>query len=299
MNINSMTNIIYLIIHILFALGLFISIKFISIKGLDKYLAITVNYAFAMVFTGIDLFLSDGIPDYSSKLILPSLFVGVLFVASFVAMTFSAQRAGIGLTTAFSKMSVIIPVSIGVLYLGQEDGLFLKIGGIIIALTSFYLILYKRSERRIKGAFKLPLIVFFLSASIDSSMELTKTFIISESSEGELFLFGVFITAAICGTVAYIISRKRVRVSHDNGSNLHKTLIYGSLLGLFNFLTSKMVLVNVGLMGGSVVFPVHNASVVMFTSLIGVYFFKERFTRRQWYGVLFAIVSVFMIASTL
>jgi drug/metabolite transporter (DMT)-like permease len=278
---------------------MFISLKLISIKGLDKYLAITVNYAFAMLFTGIDLFLSDGIPEYSSKLILPSLFVGLLFVTSFVAMTFSAERAGIGLTTAFNKMSVIIPVSIGVLYLGQEDGLFLKITGILIALTSFYLILYKRSEKRVKGALTLPLIVFLLSGAIDSSMELTNTFIISESSEGELFLFGVFVTAAICGAVAYIVSKRGERELNEKGSNLPKTFIFGSLLGLFNFLTSKMILVNVGLMGGSVVFPVHNASVVMLTSLIGVYFFKERFSKRQWFGVLLAIVSVFMIASTL
>jgi multidrug transporter EmrE-like cation transporter len=60
-----------------------------------------------------------------------------------------------------------------------------------------------------------------------------------------------------------------------------------------------MILVNVGLMGGSVVFPVHNASVVMLTALIGMFFFKEKFTARQWSGVILAIISVIIIAGTI
>ena len=79
----------------------------------------------------------------------------------------------------------------------------------------------------------------------------------------------------------------------------YDTILLGAALGLFNFLTSKMLLINVGRMGGSVVFPVHNASVVMLTALIGVFFFKESFSKRQWMGVLLAVVAVFMIASTL
>lgn len=78
-----------------------------------------------------------------------------------------------------------------------------------------------------------------------------------------------------------------------------KTLIFGSMLGLFNALTSKMILINVGNLGGSVVYPIHNASVVAFTALIGVYFFKESFTKKQWIGILMAIIGVSFIASTL
>jgi multidrug transporter EmrE-like cation transporter len=52
-------------------------------------------------------------------------------------------------------------------------------------------------------------------------------------------------------------------------------------------------------MGGSVVFPVHNASVVMLTALSGVLFFKEKFSKRQWLGVAIAIISVILIATTI
>ncbi|MBP1671840.1 MAG: hypothetical protein H6Q22_1412, partial [Bacteroidetes bacterium] len=75
--------------------------------------------------------------------------------------------------------------------------------------------------------------------------------------------------------------------------------LWGAIMGIFNFLVSKMILINVGLMGGSVVFPVHNAAVVSLTALIGVLFFKEKFSAKQWAGVALAVISVIMIAGTL
>ena len=107
---------------------------------------------------------------------------------------------------------------------------------------------------------------------------------------------GIFATASLLGIVTILFDLKKNR----NTSELSfKPLIWGSVMGIFNFLVSKMILVNVGLMGGSVVFPVHNASVVMLTALAGVLFFKEHITKKQWIGVVVAIVSVLMIAVTI
>ncbi|MDO9679818.1 MAG: DMT family transporter [Bacteroidales bacterium] len=291
-----MQNIIYLIIHILFAIGMFISLKVVNVKKVNKFQAIAVNYFVAMIFTLGDLIFGDVDIIFPSKLIVPSLIVGTLFVTSFIVMTYSTQKVGIGLTTALNKMSVVLPVSVGILYLGQNSGLFLKVAGIILALASFVLILYKKSEKRVKGAFILPAMVFILSGMIDTSMELTNNFALSKDGERELFLLGIFITAFLLSALSALVTGKSK--SQEIGFGL-KTIAYGSILGLFNFLTSKMILVNVARMGGSVVFPIHNASVVMITALIGVLFFKEVFTRKQWIGVILAIIAVFIIANTM
>lgn len=291
-----MQNIIYLIIHILFAIGMFISLKMVNVKKLNKYQAIAVNYFVAMLFTLADLIVAGNSLIFPVKLISPSLIVGTLFVTSFIVMTYSTQKVGIGLTTALNKMSVVIPVSVGILYLGQNSGLFFKIGGITLALISFFLILYKKSEKRVKGAIILPSLVFILSGMIDTSMELTNSLVISENGERELFLLGVFIVAFLLSAVSAVIPAKK---SKDEIGFGIKTITYGTVLGLFNFLVSKMILVNVARMGGSVVFPIHNASVVMLTALAGVYLFHEKFSRKQWVGVILAILAVFIIANTI
>ncbi|PKO98242.1 MAG: hypothetical protein CVU13_11100 [Bacteroidetes bacterium HGW-Bacteroidetes-8] len=296
MNIIVMQNIIYLIIHILFALGLFISLKLINVKNLNKFQTISVNYLIAVVFTLTDLAFTNSEWEYSTKLIIPSFTVGLLFITSFVVIIYSTQKVGIGLTTSLNKMSVVIPVTVGVIYLGQNSDILFKIGGIILALISFFLILYKKPAERVKGAFILPFLVFLLPGINDTSMELTKTYIISDPADGELFLFGVFLTALFFSIILVFADFKK---RTNKVAFRYETLLFGGALGLFNFLTSKMLLINVGRMGGSIVFPVHNASVVMLTALIGVFFFKESFSKRQWLGVLLAIVAVFMIASTL
>jgi len=296
MNIEDMQNIIYLIIHILFALGLFISLKFINIRNINKFQAIAVNYAVAFTLTTSSFIVKGADIQYDTKLLIPSLIVGALFVSSFVAMTICTKRVGIGLTTSLNKMSVVIPVTMGIIFLGQRDDLLIKSAGIVLALISFFLILYKKSDERSNGGILLPLLVFLLPGLIDSSMELTKTLIITGSGESEMFLSGVFSTALILSLILVIKDRRKGGIKE---TIKFEAILFGGALGMFNFLTSKMLLINVGLMGGSVVFPVHNASVVMLTALAGLIFFGERFSRRQWFGVILAIISVFTIAATL
>jgi drug/metabolite transporter (DMT)-like permease len=292
-------NIIYLIIHILFALGMFISLKIINIKGLNKFQAITINYLIALIFTLITYkYPISTITDYySTNLILASLWVGVLFIISFILMIFSTERAGIGLTTALNKMAVVIPVSVGIVYLGQHDNIPFKIVGIALALASFVLILYKKEAGKKKlSSLLLPLSVFLVSGLIDTSMELTNTILITQKFEIELFLMGIFATASIIGIVTIILDKLWIKTKEKFSYN---TMLWGAIMGIFNFLVSKMILINVGLMGGSVVFPVHNAAVVSLTALIGFLFFKEKFSAKQWAGVALAVISVIMIAGTI
>lgn len=278
---------------------MFISLKIINIKGLNKFLAITINYVIALIFTLITYkYPISTITDYySTNLILASLWVGVLFIVSFILMIFSTERAGIGLTTALNKMAVVIPVSVGIVYLGQHDNITFKLVGIALALASFVLILYKKeTEKKKLSALLLPLSVFLVSGLIDTSMELTNTILITQKFEIELFLMGIFATASIIGIVTIVLDKFWIKTKEKFSYN---TILWGAIMGVFNFLVSKMILINVGLMGGSVVFPVHNAAVVSLTALIGVLFFKEKFSAKQWAGVALAVISVIMIAGTL
>lgn len=50
-----MQNVIYLIINILFALGMFISFKLVDIKGLNRYQTIFINYIIAITLTITDM----------------------------------------------------------------------------------------------------------------------------------------------------------------------------------------------------------------------------------------------------
>lgn len=275
------------------------SLKIVNIKGLNKFQAITVNYIVALILTTLvyDNPISTIPQLYGTNLILASLWVGTMFIISFILMIFSTEKAGIGITTALNKMAVVIPVVVGLVYLGQQDNIAVKIIGIVLALISFGLILYKKkAEKRKLSALLLPASVFLVSGLIDTSMELTNKLVILKPYEVELFLMGVFVTSSLLGLATIFMDKVWFKTKEKFSFN---TILWGSIMGIFNFLVSKMILLNVGLMGGSVVFPVHNASVVMFTALIGVVFFKEKFSAKQWIGVALAVISVVLIAGTI
>ncbi len=278
---------------------MFISLKIINIKGLNKFQAITLNYIVALILTSITYKypISTITHLYSTNLILSSIWVGVLFIVSFILMIFSTEKVGIGLTTALNKMAVVIPVSVGIIYLGQHENIPFKLVGIALALASFVLILYKKEKEKVKlSSLLLPASVFLVSGLIDASMEVTNKLIITKDFEVELFLMGIFAIASFIGFLTIALDKVWIKTKEKFS---FKTLLWGSIMGIFNFLVSKMILVNVGLMGGSVVFPVHNAAVVSLTALIGVLFFKEKFSLKQWAGVALAVISVIMIAGTI
>ena len=292
-------NLFYLIIHIIFAIGMFLSLKVVNSKNINKYQAITINYIIAFVLTALFYGkpLSFAISSMSQPLMIASLWVGFLFIFSFILMSFSTIKAGIGITTALNKMSVVIPVLVGMLYLNQTDELLLKIAGIILAVISFVLILFNSKDDKVGlKALYLPLSVFLVSGLIDTSMEIVNKKLINPDTPQEIFLLGIFATASIIGVISILFDLFK---KGNNSKLTMKPILWGTVMGIFNFLVSKMILVNVGLMGGSVVFPVHNASVVMITALSGVIFFKEKFTKRQWSGVGVAIISVVLIATTI
>jgi drug/metabolite transporter (DMT)-like permease len=298
---------IYLIIHILFSLGMFISLKLISEKRADRTLSILVNYVIASILTYADLELSYIDWWFSAKLIFPAVIVALLFVVTFFIMSLSAEKAGIGITTALNKMSVLIPVVVGIIFLGQDSDLLFKLGGLFLSIIAFAFIFHNNAVEKAKGYFVLPVMVFVLSGFIDTSMELSHKFYVEQEYEREVFLLALFLFAIFFSFLALLI-QGIFYSKNDAGERKYKgtlkdkwipVLKYGSLLGIFNFLTSKMILVNVGALGGSFVYPIHNSSVVVLTALTGFLFFRERLSARQWFGLVLAAAGVSLIASAI
>lgn len=291
-----MMEFISLIIQILFVAGIFITIKVTDYKGENLFIVVCANYFVATVsgFFEIDYSLPF-IPHFSNiQLILAALFTGALFILNFILIFHSTRKAGIGITTVLNKTSLIIPVMVGLIVLGQTTQLPMKLIGLVIAILSFVFIFYKKGGSKVApGDFILPVSVFIGSGLADTSMELSQRFVLEGGNSSPVFLIYLFGSAFIISILLVIKDIRR------GGKFRMVALLYGIALGLFNYLASKMLLINVALVGGAVVFPVVNASVVALTAVIGVLFFKERISKRQWTGIVLAIVAVAIIASTI
>ena len=160
---------IYLILAIVFSTSIVISFKLFARYSIDNLQAITVNYLFAAIL-GLLMYKGDlSLSDIPSSPWLPfSGIIGITFITVFFVFALSAQKAGIAVTSVSSKMSVVIPVSIGIMAYGELLTT-VKLAGIIASLLAFYLTF--RKKEKVKADWRiliLPVLLFLGNGANDT-----------------------------------------------------------------------------------------------------------------------------------
>jgi len=134
---------------------------------IDNLQAIIVNYFVACLlgFALLNNFKKNS--EIHEQLWFPfALIVGFFLMYAFIIFALSSQKAGISITAVSSKMSVIIPVSIGI-YIYKDPFSILKGIGIILALTAFYFTFKKDKKSEInKKYIWLPVLLFIGTGTV-------------------------------------------------------------------------------------------------------------------------------------
>lgn len=226
-----------------------------------------------------------------SKWLLGAIVLAFLFIAVFNVMAITAQRNGISVVSVASKMSVIIPVVFGIYAYNEGVGA-QKIIGIILALIAVYLtsVRPKTTSNLAKGLL-FPILLFFGSGIIDTSIKYIETTYISEN--------GIPIFSATIFAFAFIIgSSILIYRSFKKSRNIpFKTIIAGSALGIVNYYSMCYLLkaLNHESLESSTLFTVNNVAIVMISTLLGLLAFKESISKTNWFGILLAIVSIVLV----
>ncbi|MFN3557246.1 MAG: hypothetical protein ACK4VN_14900 [Bacteroidales bacterium] len=281
----------YLLAAIFFSSCIILTFRLFSVWKIDNLQAITANYLIAAMLS----FATFSQPfDFLSIPAKPwfgwSLLNGVFFIVVFAVFARSAQKAGVAITAVASKMSVMIPVGIGILIYGDQIGL-LKLMGILFAFPAFYLI-FRKKEKPLEvssHSVALPLILFLGTGTNDSIMKHAQKFHVG--NEYLLFLGTIFSISLLIGLglMAYQLYR------HDRQITL-KNILAGFALGFFNYASTYYFLRSLSVFESSVFFPVFNVSIVSMGALIGLLIFKERLWWKNWLGIGFAIITILLIA---
>ncbi len=281
---------IYLILAIVFSTSIVISFKLFARYSIDNLQAITVNYLFAAIL-GLLMYKGDlSLSDIPSSPWLPfSGIIGITFITVFFVFALSAQKAGIAVTSVSSKMSVVIPVSIGIMAYGELLTT-VKLAGIIASLLAFYLTF--RKKEKVKADWRiliLPVLLFLGNGANDTLTKHAQLFYVGDDTL--LFLSGVFVSSMIIGSAMMLIRKIR------NPRPLAlRSVIAGLWLGFLNFFSSYYFLLGLGIYESSVFFPIFNVSIVGLSALTGFFFFRERLTPINWIGIALALVAILLIA---
>lgn len=280
----------YLILAIVFSTGIVISFKYFSRFNIDNLQAITFNYLVASAM-GFLIY-----PETYTFIELPqkdwfiiSCFIGVVFIMVFFVFALSAQKAGVAITAVTSKMSVVIPVSIGIIAYGDNMNL-LKVTGILLSLLAFYLIFKTKEKQKVDKRFLLlPVLLFLGNGTNDTFTKHATMFYVGD--ESMLFLANVFLVSLLAGLIILIYSAYRKPLVFSS-----RNLLAGAWLGFLNFGSSYFFLLGVGIFDSSVFFPVFNVSIVSASALAGLFLFREKLSWVNWSGILLALCAILLIS---
>jgi drug/metabolite transporter (DMT)-like permease len=284
--------VIYLLLSILFNVVLFIIIKLFAKFNIDALQALVVNYFIAF---GVGLFFLDTF--FSPQIIISqewfkgSILLGFIFISTFYVTTITSQRNGLSVASVASKMSVIIPIILGVFLYDETLGS-VKILGIIIALIAVYFT-SKKETGEIQQASNLvfPILVFIGAGTIDSSLKYLQTFHVPSNQIG-LFSSVTFFCAFSVGILILVFLSLKGKIKFAG-----RNILGGIALGLPNFFSLYYLvkMLEAKAFESATLFTIHNIAIVLVSTFVGILFFKERISMRNALGIGLALFALFLV----
>ncbi|TCC85782.1 EamA family transporter [Pedobacter hiemivivus] len=252
--------------------------------------AVTWNYLFAIVLSLI--FYKPSLTDLVSAPI-DGVYIalGVLLPIVFLFLAGSVRNIGIVKTDIAQRLSLFIPL-LAAYFLFNEHFSTLKIVGLSIAIVAILFTLYKKTAQKNEGLNWLyPIFVFIGFGIIDI---LFKKVAQIKSIPYTSSLIVIFILAFIISLIyifyLWLVKKEKLQLIN---------FICGCILGFFNFFNILFYLKAHRAMADnpSVVFAAMNIGVIIVGSLVGIFIFKEKLNKLNYWGLFLALVAIILITN--
>jgi drug/metabolite transporter (DMT)-like permease len=276
---------ISLIISILCSVSVGVLFKYIKAKTQVNIFLITINYLCAIFATYICFrpeidFSHVAYNSYTISL-------SVLLPLVFILLSLSIHHSGIIKTDIAQRISLVIPVACSYWIFNETIPAFRWIGIITGFIALFFILNKGRSSNRTNPVY---LVLVFLGYGIIDV--LFKEVALQRSIPYTIALFhifcGCFIFASLITVVSFIKKKMVIQIS---------TVLYGLLLGLFNFLNIYFYLKahQAFAKTPTTVFASMNFGVILVGTLIGAFYFKEKLSKKNMLGLVLAVIAIILV----
>ncbi|MEN9988697.1 MAG: hypothetical protein RLZZ585_1736 [Bacteroidota bacterium] len=281
-----------LLFAILFSSFIFVLFKLFPRFQIDTFQAIVVNY-FVAFLCGYLFF-----PFHLSKLVSVDLFwfmntvsASILFIGLFLIMGISSQRNGLSSTSVAVKMSMALSV-LGMMISYSEEIQWLKIAGIVLAIAGVIGMTIQPTSQKNEVSSAWMLIVLFVgSGLLDFLLNYIQHHVLIENETAffTAFAFGMAGVIGVC-IALFLWIQGKLKPSLRN-------LLAGILLGVPNFFSIYFLMKAYHVLpwSGSSILAVINVSIVVIASIIGLFFFQEKWTKNKIIGFISALISILFL----
>ncbi len=290
---------IYLLASIVLNSYLTLYFKLLERLKLSSFQVIVVNY-FTCVATGIVV--NGSVPDYSNvsgEAWFPwAVIMGLSFISIFNIIAFTARKIGVAVASVANKLSLVIPFLFSIGLYGEKPSL-LQIAGIILALVAvvFTCLPDKRIEATRSPDMKFltlvfPILLFVGSGLLDTMIKYVEHHFLNGENNND-YLVTAFLSAGTTGLLLWIFLALKGKIRFDK-----RVIIAGIVLGIPNYFSILVLIEALKIFSGKsgIIIPVNNMGIVLFSTLVARFLFKEKLSLLNWAGIALSLLAITMIA---
>lgn len=276
---------IYLIIGILCSALISIILRTSEKHISNKMVMFASNYIICVICSLF--FMKDNPISYTGSYFYITLFLGfisgILYLVSFLFTKANMDHNGLVLTSTFTKLGVLIPTLMAI-FIFKEIPSLIQIIGISVSILAIIMIHFEKDSIN-EGNKKLWLILLLIMCGIvDSLTNVFKQY--GHIDYENMYLMLTFLTAFI---LAFILS-------FTNKNKLSKNdIIFGILIGLPNYFSSKLVLMALDTLDAIVVYPVYSVGTLVTITIAGLVLFKEQLSRKKLFAIIMITISLCLL----
>ncbi len=291
--------IIYLVGSIVLTSYLLLSFKVCGKLNIPVFPAIVFNYMTCVITGSI---VNGGFPIQWAAIKTPwfqwAMIMGVLFIISFNLIGITAQKLGVAVASVANKLSLIIPVILSII-LYQEQVVGWEIVGIALALLAVIFTCFPQNNLAEHGIkipmlqkILLPTLVFIGSGFLDALINHVQQSYVTKATNNA-FLISGFFSAACIGIIVLLYQ-------YWKGQLVFKfnQVLAGICIGIPNYF-SIWCLVQFpqdSPWETSASLPVNNMGIVLFSTLVAAFLFKEKLSKINWIGIGLSAIAIYLIA---
>lgn len=282
---------IALVFSVLSSSFLFVLFRIFPSRKIDTFQAIVFNY-FTAFASGFLLYGNDWNNSVlrESNWPLFAVVAGILFISLFIIMGISAQQNGLGKTSVAVKMSMAM--SLVIMILGYNESInWLKVLGILLALTGVILVSRPDRQEEKNGAGWMLIVLFIGSGLLDFILNYVQKFELKQLTPSLFSAVGF----GIAGIIGLFVLFYRIQ----KGSTIFqwRNVLAGVVLGIPNYFSIYLLMEAYSSTGwkDSTVLAVINVSVVIVSTALGYFIFKEKLTKPKLIGACTAISAIIIL----
>lgn len=284
----------YILLCILMNVLIYVNFRCFPKLKINTVQAIIINYFFCVIAS---LFFQNEFSFGSETTWIPlivAFLLGVFFIVNFILISKTTAKMGISVASIATKLSLIIPVLVSLLFIQSQFRVFdfFNYSGIFLALPALALGSLQKQDKSVKGLKNinyliLPFIIFFLSGAIDAVINLSNYYLLKNSTEA-LFIITIFSFSSITGICYLIYRNERIKI---------KNVIAGFLLAVPNYFALWFLIKSLSVFenDGSLVYPSVNIGIILLASLVSLIFFKDHLSFWNKIGIILSVFSIFLI----